>query len=99
MTTDGRMRTRAPVKLAASVGRHPTFRSVSRTLRKASVRVVNIMGAEQDGMAPLDDGDEEEGGEEGEKKLNGESEEQIQLPKLGINTPCLDRILSPLKGG
>ena len=50
-----------PSRLAASVTRSPTFRAVSRTLRNASVRVVNIMGSDGDHrMVRLHDEDEED---------------------------------------
>jgi len=47
-------------RVAGAVSRNPTFRHVSRTLRKASVRVVNIMGAEDArGRVKLNDEGEE----------------------------------------
>ena len=42
-------------RMADAVSRNPTLRSVSRTIRKASVRVVNIVGAENDGRVRLED--------------------------------------------
>lgn len=45
-------------RVAGAVSRNPTFRNVSRTLRKASIRVVNIMGSEEKG-ARLDGHDGE----------------------------------------
>lgn len=44
------------VRVADAVSRNPTLRNVSRTLRKASVRVVNIMGSDAKGER-LDDHD------------------------------------------
>lgn len=66
----GQARTSGPSRLAASVGRSSTLRSVSRTLRKASVRVVNIMGKErEDGLArlPDDDGEYEDNADDTKK--------------------------------
>lgn len=55
---NGQAMASGPSKLASSVGRSSTLRSVSRTLRNASVRVVNIMGKERDeGLARLPDDD------------------------------------------
>lgn len=47
-TGQAKSRLSGPSKLASSVGRSSTLRSVSRTLRNASVRVVNIMGKDRD---------------------------------------------------
>jgi len=48
----------SPSRLAASVTRNPTLRSVTRKLRSASVRVVNIMGKDKDeGLSRLPDDD------------------------------------------
>jgi hypothetical protein len=45
-------------RLAASVTRNPTIRSVTRKLRRASVRVVNIMGKDkEEGLSRLPDDD------------------------------------------
>jgi hypothetical protein len=45
-------------RLAATVTRNPTIRSVTRKLRSASVRVVNIMGKDKDeGLSRLPDDD------------------------------------------
>jgi len=58
---DGLAPVSGPAQLVASVGRSPTFRAVSQRLRKASIRVVNIMGSDQDhGMVRLDDEDEDD---------------------------------------
>ena len=58
------------IRMAGAVSRNPTFRNVSRTLRKASVRVVNIMGSENDGRVRLGDGDDED--EDGVKDVETE---------------------------
>ena len=74
-------------KLAATVARSPTFRTVSRTLRKASVRVVNIMGSDQDqGMVRLDDYENEEE-EEDDVDTKVADEEDGQAPKLTTRLP------------
>lgn len=81
-------RTSGPAKFAASVGRHPTFRSVSRTLRKASIRVVNIMGSDHEhGMVRLGDGEELEELEEVDKKVHDEGDGQVPLPNPMIIPP------------
>ncbi|ORY24315.1 high-affinity cell membrane calcium channel [Naematelia encephala] len=64
---DGVARSAGPSKLASMVSRSPTFRNVSNTLRKASVRVVNILGSDRDdGRMRL--GDEYESSEDLDKK-------------------------------
>ena len=76
---DGLAPSSAPAKLAASVGRSPTFQSVSRTIRKASIRVVNIMGSDHEhGMARLEDEEDEDI----DKKVDDEGESQTPLPIL-----------------
>jgi hypothetical protein len=46
--------------MGTRISRHPTFRSVSNTLRKASVRVSHMMGGESDGRTRLHDLDGDE---------------------------------------
>ena len=80
---DGLAASLGPAKLAASVGRSPTFQSVSRTIRKASIRVVNIMGSDHEhGMARLEDEDEEEEEEDIDRKKDDQGESQNPLPTL-----------------
>jgi hypothetical protein len=61
-----------PSRFAASVGRSPTLRKVSSTLRKASIRVVNIMGQDHEHrMERIRDEDDEESHHKDEVELNG----------------------------
>lgn len=50
--TDGNAISPLPLGLT-SLSRSPTFRKMSNTLKRASVRVVNLMGSEHDGMQRL----------------------------------------------
>ena len=47
-------------KVAGALNRNNTLRTVSKTIRKASVRVANVMGHENDGRVRLGDGEEED---------------------------------------
>lgn len=76
----GQARSSGPSRLASSVTRNPTLRSVSRTLRAASVRVVNIMGKERDGgLARLPDDDGTYDDSSDDLKKDG-SMEMVQTP-------------------
>ncbi|KAK4687032.1 voltage-dependent calcium channel, partial [Tremellales sp. Uapishka_1] len=74
-----------PSRLAGAIGRSPTFRQVSKTFRKASVRVVNIMGSEGGRVRLNDEEEEMEEVEMDDKKgvedHEGDGEQDIERPE------------------
>jgi hypothetical protein len=80
----GQPRSSPQSRLVASVSRNPTLRSVTRKLRRASVRVVNIMGKDKDeGMSRLPD----DSGMDGESTEDLKRPDRIEMVETPTNRP------------
>ena len=69
-------------RMAVAVSRNPTLRIVSRSIRQASVRVVNIVGSENDGRVRLEDEDVED-----DELRNKPVEEAVETPGVPPRPP------------
>lgn len=88
---------RGPRNLAASVARSPTFRAVSSTLRKASVRVSTLMSpgqAREDGRTRIPDEDDEES-----KGTRGFEMDPFQPPPSAVDAGRPEGLPPELKTG